>query len=197
MRKSTKRINPTKATAPDVALDSPIIKENLPFPYVYYPNHYGTFFSFSERKNSELYLCSCSLDAIENHFLLSGFEFNGKWIDELITTKLSRHFTSNVISLSSLKKKGIEKVFTFKEKLCHRCNLATPTLRYCHEIYGGNFKQYYGWYINMNKYKFGFREYEFIENVCPSEIKVFISEQKKYEMKFSKFWKMIQQKIVN
>lgn len=36
----------TKKELPPVALDSPVVMEELPAPRVYYPNHYGTFFAF-------------------------------------------------------------------------------------------------------------------------------------------------------
>jgi hypothetical protein len=43
-----------------------VIRENLPYPVVYYPNHYGTFFAFGEDKSSQATLCLCAEPAIEN-----------------------------------------------------------------------------------------------------------------------------------
>jgi len=37
----------------------------------------------------------------------------------------------------------------FEEGLCHRCNLAVPSLRYCRPVYGTEFIQRYGWYVRQ------------------------------------------------
>ena len=50
-----------------VIVKSTCIKEDLPYPYVHYPSHYGTFFTFSEAQDSQQYFCSCSLEAISNY----------------------------------------------------------------------------------------------------------------------------------
>lgn len=66
MAKSTKRIDSKKGDLPEVALKSPIVKENLPLPYVHYPNHYGTFFMFSSVPEDKVYFCECNKVAILN-----------------------------------------------------------------------------------------------------------------------------------
>ena len=49
--------------------DGTIEQEDLPFPTVLYPGHYGAFFGFKERRRSSIVLCSCAEEAIENSIL--------------------------------------------------------------------------------------------------------------------------------
>ena len=77
--RTTKRIKPTKGIKQDIAINSPIIVENLPFKYVHYPNHYGTFFCFSETFDSIPFFCECNKAAIDNHFKLRFLESSNKW----------------------------------------------------------------------------------------------------------------------
>lgn len=44
-----------------------ITYEQLPKPFVYYPNLYGAFFAFSDDIGDELYFCECERKAIENY----------------------------------------------------------------------------------------------------------------------------------
>lgn len=76
--KTTRNIASKIVELPEVALRSPTQLENLPFPYVHYPQHYGTFISFSEKRNSEQYLCLCAEQALTNYFELSGCLSNDK-----------------------------------------------------------------------------------------------------------------------
>jgi hypothetical protein len=76
--KSTKRIKPTKKTDVPIALDSPIVAEKLPLPFVHYPNHYGVFLGFSDQLDGELYFCKCSESAIKNLFGTFSFEVPAK-----------------------------------------------------------------------------------------------------------------------
>jgi len=60
----------------------------------------------------------------------------------------------------------------FENNLCHECNGVVPKYCYCHEMYGGVFKQNYGWYINKQAYEFGIEPLSnrVIPEVCPKEI---------------------------
>lgn len=170
--KTTKRIAPNKGRMAPVALDSPIVKEPLPLPYVHYPEHYGTFLCFSESEMGQKFFCECSRKAILNHFELNSYKNEGQWADKTVSSPLSSHFFPNSIALESLETDQIDSLLRFKPKLCHRCNLATPTLRYCHEMYGGNFKQYYGWYIAQTAFRIGLKYdlYDkYVENYTPNE----------------------------
>lgn len=158
--KSTKRINPAKKSVVKVASEALLIKENLPFQYVYYPDMYGTFIGFSETENSQVYFCECSKQAIYNYQLIlkqenifdKEFSINNKFIQILGTTSLD------------------ENLIFYKSKLCHRCNQSTPSVRYCHEMYGGNFKQFYGWYINQTFLRLGIYNLFFLKGYTPNVI---------------------------
>ncbi|MBB4804572.1 hypothetical protein HNP37_004669 [Flavobacterium nitrogenifigens] len=166
-KKTTRNIAYHNAQLPEVALRSPTQVEKLPFPYVHYPEHYGTFISFSEQKNSEQFLCLCSQQAVINYFELSESISEDK--KEITKTPWQPPFPSSY--LKKIKPKNrIDAVFKFRPKLCHRCNMTIPSLRWCHEMYGGNFKQYYGWYIQLSSLKLGFNNFNFLPDICPSEV---------------------------
>jgi hypothetical protein len=61
---------------------------------------------------------------------------------------------------------------TFVDGVCHRCNQAAPSLRYCVEMYGTAFVQGYGWYINQAFLKLGLLRWGLLalDGVCPSEL---------------------------
>jgi hypothetical protein len=64
----------------------------------------------------------------------------------------------------------------FEDYLCHECRRVVPRYRYCHEMYGGVFRQNYGWYINKQAYELGVDKLwgrpisEKCSDKCPSEI---------------------------
>lgn len=160
--------------------------ENLPFPIVLYPGHYGAFFSFKKDKQSKPLFCSCAYEAIENYiklrllspvpqntdltrmFILDSFYFPKSVVEDLILKKLT---CKNV--LSSL---------NFAEKLCHECNLQIPSYRYCHEMYGETFKQNYGWYINKQSFEWGIAPLnhlqQFLPESCPDELLEILKDPK-------------------
>jgi hypothetical protein len=47
-----------------------ITYEDLPLPIVYYPEHYGAFFGFSEDIEEKIFFCECQRKAIENYIEL-------------------------------------------------------------------------------------------------------------------------------
>ena len=132
--------------------DNVIAKEELPLPIVYYPGFYGTFFGFSEVENSEIYLCSCTFIAIENYIEFkvdkkrnNADEHRNNIIDSSdFPYKLSDKYIKNTL----IDIKSLMDSFQFKQKICHECNKSIPTFSYCHPMYGGKFKQSFGWYIN-------------------------------------------------
>lgn len=152
-------------------------KEDLPFSIVLYPSFYGAFFAFREKRNSEIFFCSCAKEAIENYirfrltypiptninparmYILDSAVFPY----ELVTHLIQNNISSNEKVINYLQ---------FENKLCHECNKATPNNRYCHEMYGSVFKQNYGWYINKQAYEYGIQPltYRTLNNVCPVEI---------------------------
>ncbi|OGU40122.1 MAG: hypothetical protein A2X61_06980 [Ignavibacteria bacterium GWB2_35_12] len=131
-----------------------VIEKNLPLPMVTYPYHYGTFISFQKDSYSNIFLCECFREALEH-----SFEFNYK-------------FNNPNYSSPSMGYAYINENIHFEKNICHVCNGIIPQLRWCHEMYGGIFKQNYGWYINKQSLEWGieplnkklFREH------CPQDI---------------------------
>lgn len=119
------------------------IIENLPLPVVHYPPHYGIFIGFSQSQSDPIYFCKCALPAIENYF------------------NNNESIRSNHFPIQMLENGGFVHLrrLVFKESICHRCNVSTPSITFCHEMYGSQFKQYHGWYINQTYLKFGIRDY--------------------------------------
>ncbi len=152
--------------------------ENLPFPIVLYPGHYGPFFAFQKTKQSKPFFCSCAYEAIENYiklrilspvpqntdptrmFILDSFYFPKSVVENLMRENLTH---KNVLS-----------AFNFADKLCHECNSQPPNYRYCHKMYGEAFKQNYGWYINKQAFEWGIaplnRLQRFLPESCPDEL---------------------------
>jgi hypothetical protein len=151
------------------------MREELPFPIVYYPNHYGTFIAFAENWSSTPFLCSCAVSAVENLLRLHNK-------DELRNTPLEAwYFPNELVSRSIEFKSNPLESLSFKDALCHRCNLATPSLRWCHEMYGGQFAQRLGWYINQTYLRLGITpsSFHFLPDVCPAEYQQMILTMKR------------------
>lgn len=149
----------------------PIRRENLSYPIVLYPNHYGAFIAFSRDTRSEPVLCACTVPSVQNYVRLR------KEIDSTNSHRLNRApFGSNdfpeIIAERSLRNETDPlSTVQFAHSVCHRCNLATPSHRYCDPMYGGRFKQQYGWYIAQNRLRCGlYGELAILGDVCPEEI---------------------------
>ncbi len=170
----------------------PISIENLPYPIVQYPC--GAFVAFKQNEDEDYFFCSCMYEAIENHirirlyereieiklnkkryesyrklnresaFILNPWDFGGNIVKKLMAQKVKEDV--NIINK-----------INFDDKLCHECNQATPAAVFCHPMYGGKFKQKYGWYINKKRYEFGLNidHQVYLPERCPFEIKKLVS----------------------
>ncbi len=158
--------------------------EDLTYHRVLYPGHYGAFLGFQETSESTIFLCTCSKEAIENYI---SFRLSTK----IYSTADPTHrfiLASSSFPLSLIKNflaKGVRsdgtviKYLNFKHRICHECNCIVPKYRYCHEMYGGLFKQTYGWYINKQAYEYGIEPVwdRILLMVCPQEIQALIEIQ--------------------
>ena len=164
--------NPTKAMQPPVSLGG-IVEESLPLPFVHYPNHYGTFFTFSDTREGIPYLCECSKGTIENYIELrektatqsdTEYFYEGKNLDNL-------HFPDSLKHVSFEKGCNPLQILRFKRGICHRCNIVPPTMRYCHEMYGVRFIQHFGWYVEQAYLRFGIlpRNSVYLNDITPDE----------------------------
>jgi len=185
--KKTKRKRKKAAKTP-VSLGG-VIKENLPYPVVYYPHHYGTFFGFAKDESSQVALCLCSKPAIENLIRLER-ENPGPYNTNpsrrgLFDRWLVPEITASIPIKS--KREPLEGL-SFVEGLCHRCNLSAPRLRYCHEMYGGEFIQHFGWYVNQEYLRLGIlpRNLFYLNDVCLPEYQNDIESLKKANDEYRK-----------
>ena len=164
--------SPRRASLSRVATMTQVCEEVLPWPWVQYPNHYGAFFAFAGEEKGPFALCSCSIAAVQNAIRLAA---NGRetYADPLRRAPLSNHYFSDQFSVRSLDERANPIAWLrFEARLCHRCNLATPSLRYCHEMYGGRFVQAFGWYVNQTFFRLGIQPLSlcYLEDVCPIEV---------------------------
>ncbi len=159
-----------------------IYQESLPLPMVHYPNHYGTFFAFSNSHDGNIFLCSCSKSPIDHYVRLRSVKKTLNAYPLRMAPLDSYDFPTKLAELSMKNPKDPISLFNFKEGLCHRCNLQPPTLIYCHPMYGGDFVQNFGWYINQTFFRFGIKRttYNFLPDVCPPEYQKLIAELKKH-----------------
>ena len=156
--------------------DRTVAHEDLPLPCVHYPGHYGTFIAYSESPSSPPKLCSCSRFAVQNY------------VARQLETELwpnsdprrmfvidSHSFPLLLVDLVSAKK--VERspecidVLDFGDGLCHRCNEAVPSYRWCHEMYGSPFKQTYGWYLQQMRIELGVSDHAVDLALCTDEIR--------------------------
>lgn len=162
---------------PPVATGGPTRRENLPYPKVHYPPHYGAFVAFS-RDGSSLDLCSCSRSVVKNFVRLRDRKDQPRYSDPLVMAPLSSKVFPREIAENSVESdRPAYEVPTYREAICHRCNLATPSLRYCHEMYGSKFMQRYGWYVRQARYRLGFDPPHYLESVCPTDLQELLDKQ--------------------
>lgn len=148
--------------------------ENLPYPIVYYPPHYGAFFAFAKDIGEPIVFCECERTAIQNYILLRKKKPLINYTGDK-TNPLGTDFFPTTVSRLS---KGVSdplSIFEFKEGICFRCNKLIPSYTYCLPMYGGSFKQHYGWYIQQEYFRLGIDKYQFselsvLEDVCDSEL---------------------------
>ena len=126
-----------------------ITYEDLPLPIVYYPEHYGAFFGFSEDIGEKIYFCECQRQAIENYIALRKRQPLDNYTGSKAFPLGTDYFPKTIAEISIAHKEHPLEPFGFKESLCFRCNKKIPLMKYCHPMYGGVFKQRFGWYIKQ------------------------------------------------
>ena len=144
--------------------------EDLPMPVVYYPGYSGAFFAFSEDVGEKIYFCECEKHAIENYIRLKKQRVS--YENECVTESPLEEFLFPPIVSSISKKFKNEPLtpFAFQEKLCFRCNKKIPKEKFCLPMYGGVFKQRYGWYIRQEEIKLGIDRRQIRNlNILPEE----------------------------
>ena len=144
-----------------------VVREDLPFPVAHYSH---VFLAFAKDDSSTVALCACSKSAVENYVRLRQMKPQVLNSDPIRMALLDSYAFPRTVAESSTKcPTDPLSVVRFKKRLCHRCNLVTPTLRYCHEMYGTRFIQYYGWYVSQTTYRLGIDRdcLHYLPDVCP------------------------------
>ena len=147
-------------------------QDKLPYPFVYYPGHYGTFFAFREAEDAPLTFCACAKEAIENYI---EFQIQDT---KSYNSDPNRNFILDVRDFpveiaKSLRKQELKQDCTildhlnFENNLCHNCNDVVPKYRYGHEMYGTKFSQNNSWYVNKKTFEFGINGSVTTDNMAP------------------------------
>jgi len=145
----------------DVAYkDGTTAHEDLPFPIVHYPGHYGTFFAFQSREDEQLTICACAKEAVSNYIKLKINDYSNHYQREADDPILeSNDFPLKLVeqlSLGSIKQDlSLIDQIEFQTGLCHECTEKIPSLHYCDAMYGSFFEQNFGWYVNKKYYEYG------------------------------------------
>jgi hypothetical protein len=170
------RRRPHSAENAKVAMESPIVQEDLPLPVVHYPNHYGTFIGFSHNSTADPVLCSCCESAVRNYFYLRPVASPLNSNPLRMAPLDSFNFPDSFARASLGKQEDPIRSLHFESRICHRCQIAIPSLHYCSAMYGGEFKQAFGWYINQTIFRAGVHRSLLIclPNVCPPDIQKLI-----------------------
>jgi hypothetical protein len=168
-RRSSRK--PCRAVHVAVALGCPVVQEDLPLPFVHYPNLGGTFIGFSRTPTEKSVLCSCSEPAVRNYIRLNPSSSRPLNSHPLRMAPLDSGYFPDSFARDSLGHDDDPmQCLRFEERICHRCQMRTPSLRYCVPMYGGQFNQAYGWYVRQTRLRFGVAGAEFLVDVCPPEI---------------------------
>lgn len=161
--------------------DNTVAIEDLPYPIVLYPGFYGAFFGFKKDEKSDVFFCSCCKEAIETYveFRLRDPSLNSKPTKQFIlsSSEFPLSVVENLMSRTLPANQHIIDHIYFENKLCHECNKKTPSYLYCHKMYGGVFRQRYGWYIKKKAYEIGVK-LPFFENIperCSQDVLDLIS----------------------
>lgn len=153
----------------DVSLAA-ITYENLPMPIVLYPNLYGAFFAFSEDIGEDIYFCECERKAIENYVRLRSQKPLSNYSGDKVYPLGGDYFPPIVAKMSKEFHGDLLKHIRYKANLCFRCNKKVPKMTYCHPMYGGQFMQHFGWYVQQEYFKLGIDPYQICDaNVLPEE----------------------------
>jgi hypothetical protein len=180
-----KRKTPRKMAQSPVSLGA-TVRENLPLPIVYYPNHYGTFFAFARDDYSSPVLCACAQSAVNNLMRLESlFGESPSSVHRLEPL----YFPEAISSLSIDASEELASKLRFESGICHRCNLVAPSWRYSHEMYGTKFIQSYGWYVNQAYFRVGVYPpiarpglaLKYLPDACPDDYQAAIAAIRKAE----------------
>ena len=172
-------------------------EKSLPLSWAHYPDSFGSgaFIGFSESTKSDVFMCSCSMKAIDRYLYLTKklnvwrSVKNKTIVDEKI---FPPQITQKVIDQNCTSHNDILDLLLFKDNICHKCENAVPEHRFCSPMYGGLFNQFYGWYLSSKLYENGVdpRGSHFCPVFFSSEIKdIFNNATTEYFNEYSSLYK--------
>jgi hypothetical protein len=154
---------------PSAPVDGPLVQEELPLPVVHYPPH-GAFLGFAQDLEAMPALCACARPAIEHVLRLHEQQRkrDSPGVPALDPALLPDRLAETIWAQPH----DPLPLLRFERAICHRCHLAQPALQYCHELEGGRFVQYYGWYVAQAYYRYGIdpKTHAYLADVCPEEL---------------------------
>jgi hypothetical protein len=163
--------------------------EDLPSPIVHYP-WAGPWIEFQSQGETQPAFCSCFTKALRKYLILHRealarhehwYSYRDHTVKSLFNPNtLSPALFERYMQLDDTNRLDPDKVmdvFIFSDRLCHLCNNRVPSYRYCVPMYGGVFRQTYGWYIEKRAWQLGLRKAYFdqsyleqIDEGLPSDI---------------------------
>lgn len=183
--------------------------ESLPYPTVLYPGHYGAFFAFSSPDDPDrLYMCSCAEPAVTNYLVLAAQK--GRHDQPHRMAPLDSHHFPLAVATRSLEVEDPWRVVAFVPGICHRCNLTRPSMNYCHPMYGGQFMQGFGWYVNQAFYRLGvaprarwsgtaeeliYLGHSLLEDLCPPELVELVQRARNVTAEYRKEFDRLNQMV--
>ena len=183
---SHNRSSKLRIRLPKVSLGGPTLEPSLPLPWVLFPGHYGTFFAFAAGEGKPWRLCACTKRALGHLICLNHINPPHKNSNPLRMLPLdSLHVPSEIAELSRSGSGSPLAQLSFERGLCHLCTQHVPSLRYCHEMYGGAFTQGFGWYIKQAFLRAGVyprHPYHSVDGTYPNAVRSQVTE-------YSALWK--------
>lgn len=158
-----------------------VIEEQLPLPAVDYWKSYAAFLGFAETLEGPFSLCECARPALANAIEIERRYLQWRLENGQGPSPSEQRFptwaTDVPFGYLPDDPERATWAFRFGDRLCHRCNMATPSLSFCDPMYGSRFKQSYGWYIALNHYRLGVQPATllWLPEVAPPELAELLS----------------------
>jgi hypothetical protein len=168
----SKGSRPRRVRVPSAAVDGPSVREQLPYPVVHYPRR-GVLLGFAGDADALPSLCACARAPLENAMRLRAQRMARNGADVAPEQAFDPSWLPDRLAEWVWGRPGAPlSLIPFRRAACHRCNFAPPTLRFCHEVEGGRFLQYYGWYVAQAYYRYGIDPdtLAHLPDVCPEEL---------------------------
>ena len=162
---------------PAAVKDDTRARENLPWPFVYYPGAGGAFFAFAPREDGTPSLCECARQAVENYLRMKEMVPRHEYSERRRTMnhladsgQFPIAITRELMEVGTNTREEIIRHLRFRPDLCHECNGAVPSMRT--GKYGGAFSRNFGWYVRKQRYEWGiYQAYLLLAEHCPAELR--------------------------